>query len=93
MLLRDEEVVERRALSSPAGFGGELVVGVREVGVELHGYVELASAGVGRCYVAVFQTVVRGPHRDEELGRRLAVIVEEAFEKVRVRDVEERAAE
>jgi hypothetical protein len=92
IILHDEEVVERRRMTAPPGFTGEVVVAVREVGRELHGYAELASAGIGRCLVALFRTVTRGKGREQELGRRLAVIVDNAFDRARTRAIEDRAA-
>jgi hypothetical protein len=91
LALRDEEVVERREANAPTGFNGQIVVAVREVGAELHGYAELSAAGIGRCYVAVFHTVVTGAQREQELGRRLAVMVENALVRTRTRSVEDRA--
>jgi hypothetical protein len=92
IVLRDEEIVERRSMTTPPGFTGEVVVAVRELGRELHGYAELSSAGIGRCLVAVFHTVTNGAGREQELGRRLAVIVDNTFERARTRAVEDRVA-
>jgi len=88
--LRDEEIVERRKVATPGGYSGEVIVAVREVGAELHGYAELALSGIGRCLVVVFHTTARGPGREQEVGQRLAVIVQNAFERARPRAVEGR---
>lgn len=92
IFLHDEEIVERRKVTTPPGFSGDVVVAVREVGGELHGYAELSAAGIGRCLVGVFQTVTRGSGREEEVADRLAVIVENVFGQARTRVVEDRVA-
>ncbi|HEV8244500.1 MAG TPA: hypothetical protein VGP93_01900 [Polyangiaceae bacterium] len=92
-LLEEEELVERRPFSAPAGFDAELRVGVREAGGELHGFAQVFGAGIGRCYVAAFETVARGPVREKEIGRRLGLFVEAVLASVEVRNIEQRVSD
>lgn len=72
----EEEVVERHAVAVPRGYHGELVVSVREVspGV-LRGDATTFGADVGRCATVHFTTTARGDGREEEVGRRLSLVV------------------
>jgi hypothetical protein len=84
------EAVVRRRLRAPAGFSGELVVGVEPGNEGLEGHALAFGAGVGRCYAAVFTTRVSGTGSEDALGRRLVLIVEGVLERVQERKIEDR---
>jgi hypothetical protein len=90
-IVKDEEVVERRALTAPADFDNELVVGVEPNALGLSGYALVIGAGVGRCYAAVFTTSVRGKDAEPELAARLGLVVDRVLSHIRARSVDERA--
>ena len=92
IILRDEEIVDRREVMIPPGVDGDVVVGVRDVGAELHGYAEMSAAGIGRCLVVTFHTVAQGRGREEEVAQRLATIADNVFAQVRPQVVEDRVA-
>lgn len=90
-VVRDEAVLERRALRAPSGFDTELVVGVESTSAGLSGYALIIGASVGRCYAAVFTTAVSGPRAEEEVATRLGLAVDRILSSVRLRSVDERA--
>ena len=87
----EDETVVRRRLRAPDDFFGEVVVVVEPGTNGLEGHVLAFGASVGRCYAAVFATHVSGAGSEEVLGRRLVLIVEGVFARVRLRGVEDRA--
>jgi hypothetical protein len=87
--LAEEEVVEHRALVAPDHFSGEVVLGVVEAGPSVRGYVIAKGAAVGRCYVAVFESVARGPGRESVIAARLRAMAQ-SFDSVEVPSVEDR---
>ena len=89
--VRSEAVVERRALSTPAGFDSELVVGVEPSARGLSGYALVFGATVGGCYAAIFTTSVTGNDAELEVAARLGLVVDRILSRVRVRSVDERA--
>jgi hypothetical protein len=90
-IVRDDAVLERRALSAPAGFDTQLVVGVEPTPQGLSGYALAIGAGVGRCYAAVFTTSANGTLAEQELATRLGLAVDRILSRVRERSVDERA--
>jgi hypothetical protein len=90
-IVHEEAVVERRALSVPADFDSELVVGVEPSELGLSGYALVFGADVGRCYAAIFTTKVNGKDAELEVAARLALVVDRILKVVRVRSVDERA--
>ena len=90
-VVRDEAVVERRALATPADFDTELVVGVEPSAQGISGYAIAFGASVGRCYAAVFTTHVTGAGAEQEVATRLGSAVDRIFSTVRLRSVDERA--
>jgi hypothetical protein len=90
-IVRDDAVLERRALSAPAQFDTELVVGVEPTGGGLSGYALAIGASVGRCYAAVFTTAVNGTLAEQEVATRLGLAVDRILSGVRLRSVDERA--
>ena len=89
-LVRDEAVLERRALRAPADFDTELVVGVEPSAPGISGYALAFGASSGRCYAAVFSTTVSGPHAEEEVATRLRLAVDRILSGIRLRSVDER---
>jgi hypothetical protein len=90
-VVSDDSIIERRVIRAPAGFDSELTVGVSPVSQGVAGYAQVFGASVARCYAALFSTrVVAGPGAEEDLGRRLQVIVEGVFERARLHDVDDR---
>jgi hypothetical protein len=90
-IVRDDAVLERRALSAPAGFDTELVVGVEPIAGGISGYALAIGASVGSCYVAVFTTAVNGTFAEQEVATRLGLAVDRILSGVRLRSVDERA--
>jgi hypothetical protein len=90
-IVREEAVVDRRVASAPQGFEVELVAGVEPSARGVSGYVIAIGSSVGRCYAAVFTTVVSGGNAEEEVATRLAGVVDRVLSGVRVRSVDERA--
>lgn len=92
-IVREEAVLERRALTAPAGFDTQLVVGVEPSARGIRGYALAIGASVGRCYAAVFSTEVSGANGDpeQEVATRLGSAVDRILSRVRVRSVDERA--
>ncbi len=89
--VHDEAVLERRALTTPSGFDSELTVGVEPSAAGISGYAIAIGSSVGRCYAAVFTTVVAGNGAEREVAARLGVVVDRILSSVRVRSVDERA--
>jgi hypothetical protein len=90
-VLDDDSLVERRPINAPPGFDSELQVGVTVQPDGVHGYALVFGANVGRCYAAVFDTTTEGQGADAEVARRLRSMVDDVFEHVRLRGVDERA--
>ncbi|MEI9952075.1 MAG: hypothetical protein WDO74_24590 [Pseudomonadota bacterium] len=90
-IVRDEDVIDRHALSAPADFDSELVVGVQPNALGISGYALVIGASVGRCYAAVFTTRVSGKDAELEVAARLGLVVDGILSHVRVRNVDERA--
>jgi hypothetical protein len=90
-IVRDEAVLERRALRAPGDFDTELVVGVEPTAQGLSGYALVFGAGVGSCYAAVFTTAVSGSLAEQEVATRLGLAVDRILSGVRLRSVDERA--
>jgi len=90
-IVRDDAVLERRTLSAPLGLDTELVVGVEPTASGLSGYALAIGASVGRCYVAVFTTAVSGAFAEQEVAKRLGLVVDRILSGVRLRSVDERA--
>jgi hypothetical protein len=88
-LLDEEEVIDRRALVAPDHFSGEVVLGVREAGPSVRGYVVATGAAVGRCYVAVFESTASGPGRERVIAARLRAVAQ-SLDSVEVPSVEDR---
>jgi hypothetical protein len=87
--------VERRPLSAPEGYHGELIAGVklgeaRPNEARLGGYVLAWGATVGRCYAAVFTTQASGTDAELRIGRTLAVAAG-VLDRVRAASVDDRA--
>jgi hypothetical protein len=89
--LRDETLVDRRALSAPADFDNELTVGVEPSALGISGYALVFGASSGRCYAAIFTTNVSGKTAEIEVAARLGLVVDRVLSHVRVRSVDERA--
>jgi hypothetical protein len=87
----EEAVVDRHALSAPADFDSELVVGVEPSALGIAGYALVIGASVGRCYAAVFTTRVSGKDAELEVAARLGLVVDRVLSQVRIRSVDERA--
>ena len=90
-IVRDDAVLERRTLGAPLGLDTELVVGVEPTAEGLSGYALTIGASVGRCYVAVFTTAVSGAFAEQEVAKRLGLVVDRILSGVRLRSVDERA--
>jgi hypothetical protein len=90
-IVRDDAVLERRALLAPAGFDTELVVGVEPSADGLTGYALAFGASVGSCYAVVFTTAVSGSLAEQEVATRLGLAVDRILSGVRLRSVDERA--
>jgi hypothetical protein len=90
-VVRDESVIDRRPLTTPADFDTELSVGVEPTAQGLVGYAIAIGASVGRCYAAVFTTRVSGNGADQEVAARLGIAVDRVLNSVRLRSVDERA--
>ena len=89
-VVREEAIVERRALSAPAGFDTELIVGVEPSERGIAGYALAIGSTVGGCYAALFTTEVSGPGADQEVAARLRLVADRVFASVRLRRVDER---
>lgn len=89
-VVRDDAVLERRALRAPADFDTELVVGVEPSAPGISGYALVFGASPGRCFAAVFSTAVSGAHAEEEVAARLGLAVDRILSGVRLRSVDER---
>jgi hypothetical protein len=89
--VREDALIDRRTFAAPRGFEVELVAGVEPSAHGVSGYVVAIGSSVGRCYAAVFTTVVSGAFADEEVATRLSLVVERILSGVRVRSVDERA--
>ena len=90
-IVREDAVVERRALSAPADFDNELIVGVEPSALGISGYALVFGASVGRCYAAIFTTRVGGKDAELEVAARLGLVADRILSHVRVRSVDERA--
>ena len=91
-VVREEAVVERRALAAPAGFDTELIVGVEPSARGIAGYALAIGSTVGGCYAALFTTEVFGPGADQEVAARLRQVADRVFASVRLRLVDERGS-
>ncbi|MEP7050974.1 MAG: hypothetical protein ABJB12_11490 [Pseudomonadota bacterium] len=89
--IKEEAVVDRRALGTPRDFDTELVVGVEPTAHGISGYAIAFGASVGRCYAAVFTTRVEGRGAEQELAARLGLVVDRVLGSVRLRSVDDRA--
>jgi hypothetical protein len=90
-IVHDDAVVDRHALSAPADFDSELVVGVEPSALGIAGYALVIGASVGRCYAALFTTKVSGNDAELEVAARLGLAVDRILNQVRVLRVDERA--
>jgi len=90
-IVHDEAIVDRHAISTPADFDNELLVGVEPNPSGISGYALVFGASVGRCYAAVFTTRVSGKDAELEVAARLGAMVDRVLSQVRVRSVDERA--
>jgi hypothetical protein len=90
-IVHDEAVVDRRPLSAPAGFDGELTVGVEPSALGISGYALVFGSSIGRCYAAIFTTRVSGEDAELRVAARLGLVVDRVLSLVRVRSVDERA--
>ena len=90
-IVHDEAVIDRRTLATPSDFDTELSVGVEPTTQGLSGYAIAIGASVGRCYAAVFTTRVSGNGAEQEVAARLGIVVDQIFNSVRLRSVDERA--
>lgn len=89
--VRDESVIERRALAAPADFDNELLVGVEPSARGISGYALVFGASVGRCYAAIFTTSATGNDAELAVAVRLGLVVDRILSRVRVRNVDDRA--
>jgi hypothetical protein len=85
--------IEERRLEAPAGFDVRLVVGA-QAGPEasVRGSALAVGAGVGRCYVAAYETHAGGPHAAERVADRLGLVVQGFFETVVLPNAERRVS-
>ncbi|HYP75635.1 MAG TPA: hypothetical protein VER12_06770 [Polyangiaceae bacterium] len=90
-LVHEEAVVDRQTITAPADFDNELVVGVEPSALGISGYALVFGASSGRCYAAVFTTMVSGTAAESEVAARLGLVVDGILSHVRVRSVDERA--
>jgi hypothetical protein len=88
----DDAMMERRAMTAPAGFSGELVVGVAPLPAssEIQGFALMFAASVGRCFALVYTTAAAGAGADAALGRRLQIVADEIVPRARLRSIDER---
>lgn len=83
--------IEERRLGAPAGFDVRLVVGVQPgSGGSVRGTALAIGAGIGRCYLALYETHAEGPHAAEQVATRLGALVEGTFESIELENAERR---
>jgi hypothetical protein len=92
-IAENQNRIEERRLEAPSGFDVRLVVAAQPVsGSSVRGSALAVGAGVGRCYLASFETVADGPRAAERVAERLGVVVPGVLETVRLLDAERRVA-
>ena len=83
--------IEERALTVPSGFDVRLQVAARPgEGASVVGSALAIGAGVGRCYLAAYETVADGPHAAELVADRLSGVVQGIFETIQVESADGR---
>jgi hypothetical protein len=83
--------IEERRLEAPSGFDVRLVVAAQPgPGSSVRGSAVAVGAGVGRCYVAAFETFAEGARAMERVADRLGVVVPGVLETVRLEDATRR---
>lgn len=89
--LEPQSLLEERALTTPAGFDVRLrVAAFPGKSSSIRGAALAVGAGIGRCYVAAFETEADGPLAAELIANRLDAMVEGTFAGVRLANAEER---
>jgi hypothetical protein len=83
--------VEERILENPTGFDVRLVVGAQPgPGATVAGTALAVGAGIGRCYLMLYETRAAGPRAAERVADRLGVVVSGVFETIELADAERR---
>ncbi len=73
----EADALDRRRLKLPNDTFTNVTVSLEENGAEeIIGHVTFFGASVGRCLVGHFSTRVAGPERDQEVARRLRLVVD-----------------
>jgi hypothetical protein len=87
------EALDERRLAAPADFLTQVTVSVNEAGPsELEGHVTAFGAAVSRCLALHFVTRVRGVGSENEMARRLGLIVERVLPSLAQSTVDERVS-
>ncbi|MGC4091838.1 MAG: hypothetical protein QM756_28935 [Polyangiaceae bacterium] len=72
----EDEALERRRITLRGDMLTEVTVSLENGADELQGHVTWFGASVGRCLLGHFVTRVAGPGRDDEVARRLRMVVD-----------------
>jgi len=85
------EALDQHRLGTPRGFHGYATVSVNEAGnSELEGHVTAFAAAVGRCFAFHFMTRVKGAGAENEIARRLGLVVERLLPSIAPSAVDDR---
>jgi len=83
--------IEARRLRTPMGFDVRLVVGAQPgPGESVRGSALAVGAGIGRCYLALYETRADGANAARRVADRLGVVVPGIFESVELENAERR---
>ncbi|HEY3493526.1 MAG TPA: hypothetical protein VGK73_02525 [Polyangiaceae bacterium] len=83
--------IDERRLTAPADFDVRLVVGAEPgPGTSVRGSVLAVGAGIGRCYLASYETHADGAHAAERVADRLDALVRGFFETVELESADRR---
>ncbi|MFZ5895972.1 MAG: hypothetical protein ACOY0T_33255 [Myxococcota bacterium] len=85
------EALEQRRIKLRGELSGQVTVSLDNVSAdELAGHVTLFAAGIGRCLIAHFSTRVVGTTRDEEVARRLRLVVDRVMPSLTLLSADQR---
>ena len=87
------EALDRQRLGIPHGFLSYATLSVKDAApAELEGHVTVFGAAVSRCFALHFVTRVAGAGAENEVARRLGVVVERVLPSLELRAIDDRVS-